>query len=94
MNPVCGTKRTFLHVRSAFRGNSGHEKIVTWLGPPYDLPVAQTASSRPQGEIVEVILIVSAPNIQPETVEVRVPMSRETTQALGAQLNLLSPAAE
>ena len=61
--------------------------------PPYDLPVAQTAYSRPRGEIVEVILIVSVPGIQPEMVEVRVPMSRETAQALGAQLNLLSPAA-
>ena len=62
--------------------------------PPYDLPVAQTAYSRPQGEIVEVVLIVSVPDIQREHVEVRVPMSRETAQALGAQLNLLSPAAE
>ena len=39
--------------------------------PPYDLPVAQTAYSRPQGEIVEAVLIVSVPGIQPETVEVR-----------------------
>jgi hypothetical protein len=60
---------------------------------PYDLPVAQTAYSRPQGDIVVVVLIVSVPD-QRETVEVRAPMSRETAQALGAQLNLLSPAAE
>jgi hypothetical protein len=62
--------------------------------PPYDLPSAQTASARPEGEIVELILTVSVPAIQPTPVQVRVPMTWKTAQSLGAQLNIVSMAAE
>jgi hypothetical protein len=62
--------------------------------PRYDLPVAQTAAARPEGESVELILTVSVPDIQPTPVQVRVPMTWKTAQSLGAQLNIVYLAAE
>jgi hypothetical protein len=61
---------------------------------PFDLPVAQNASARPEGEMVEVVLTVSVPDIQPEPVQIRVPFTWKVAQSLGAQLNRASMAAE
>jgi hypothetical protein len=62
--------------------------------PPFDLPVAQTAEARAEGEIVELILTVSVPAIQPMPVRVHVPMTWEKARALGVQLGPVSLAAE
>jgi hypothetical protein len=62
--------------------------------PPYDLPFAQSAEARSEGEIVELILTVDAPGIQPARVLVRIPMTWATARALGGQLRPVSDAAE
>ena len=61
---------------------------------PFNLPQAQNASARPEGEMVEVVLTVSVPDIQPELVQIRVPFTWKVAQSLGAQLNRASMAAE
>ena len=62
--------------------------------PPFNLPLAQTASARAEGENVEVVLTVSVPDIQPEPVQIRVSMSGKTAQSLAEQLNRACFAAE
>ena len=53
---------------------------------PFDLSEAQNASARPEGEMVEVVLTVSVPDIQPEPVQIRVPFTWKVAQSLAAQL--------
>lgn len=65
--------------------------IISFEGdPPYDLPLAQTAEARSEGEIVDLILTVSAPDIQPEPV----PMTWKKARELGGQLGPAALAAE
>jgi hypothetical protein len=61
---------------------------------PFDLPEAQNACARPEGEMVEVVLTVSVPDIQPEPVQIRVPFTWKVAQSLAAQLNRAYVAAE
>ena len=83
--------------------SQGTEILATWrvtVGikfeghSPFDLPEAQNVSARPEGEMVEVVLTVSVPDIQPQPVQIRVPFTWKVAQSLGAQLNRASMAAE
>jgi hypothetical protein len=62
--------------------------------PPYALPAAQTAEARAEGEIVEMTLTVSAPDIQPRPVQIRIQMTWAVARGLGQQLAPVSMAAE
>jgi hypothetical protein len=62
--------------------------------PPFDLPIAQSAEARAEGEIVQLILTVLSPGTPQRLAQVRVPMTWETARALGSQLGPVSMTAE
>jgi hypothetical protein len=69
-------------------------EIIFEGNPPFDLPVAQTAEARVEGETVEMFLTVSVPEVKPTPVRIRVAMTWETAAKLGVQLGPVSATAE